>query len=87
MEFSDKTKNRLLLLALTTCGGIIITLLIVLFVMEKRMYALGDTMDAMAEQHITRDIKVNDTIPLNSCLLYTSPSPRDNSGSRMPSSA
>ena len=24
---------------------------------------------------------------LNTCLLYTSPSPRDNSGSRMPSSA
>ena len=24
---------------------------------------------------------------VNTCLLYTSPSPRDNSGSRMPSSA
>ena len=26
-------------------------------------------------------------IKLNTCLLYTSPSPRDQSGSRMPSSA
>ena len=26
-------------------------------------------------------------IPLNTCLLYTSPSPRDQRGSRMPSSA
>ena len=27
------------------------------------------------------------TDPINSCLLYTSPSPRDQRGSRMPSSA
>ena len=26
-------------------------------------------------------------MPASNCLLYTSPSPRDNSGSRMPSSA
>ena len=29
----------------------------------------------------------NDTIRCITCLLYTSPSPRDNTGSRMPSSA
>ena len=28
-----------------------------------------------------------DIVELNSCLLYTSPSPRDQRGSRMPSSA
>ena len=32
--------------------------------------------------------KFEETIPIyNSCLLYTSPSPRDQRGSRMPSSA
>ena len=30
---------------------------------------------------------VNDTSAINTCLLYTSPSPRDQRGSRMPSSA
>ena len=31
--------------------------------------------------------KGSDDAPFESCLLYTSPSPRDISGSRMPSSA
>ena len=31
--------------------------------------------------------KINATSPYNDCLLYTSPSPRDRYGSRMPSSA
>ena len=40
----------------------------------------------------TQHIKYNDIrcilmIPLNGCLLYTSPSPRDYAASRMPSSA
>ena len=30
---------------------------------------------------------IKNAIHIPSCLLYTSPSPRDNSGSRMPSSA
>ena len=29
----------------------------------------------------------SDFVPINACLLYTSPSPRDQRGSRMPSSA
>ena len=29
----------------------------------------------------------DDTVNIDSCLLYTSPSPRDQRGSRMPSSA
>ena len=33
------------------------------------------------------EIDFDDTISFNPCLLYTSPSPRDQRGSRMPSSA
>ena len=32
-------------------------------------------------------VNINDPARLNTCLLYTSPSPRDQRGSRMPSSA
>ena len=35
----------------------------------------------------SRDIKEIDTTHLKDCLLYTSPSPRDRTRSRMPSSA
>ena len=35
----------------------------------------------------TETIKSNETWQSNDCLLYTSPSPRDQRGSRMPSSA
>ena len=31
--------------------------------------------------------EITGTLPVNTCLLYTSPSPRDQRGSRMPSSA
>ena len=34
-----------------------------------------------------KDDNKNAIISINSCLLYTSPSPRDQRGSRMPSSA
>ena len=34
-----------------------------------------------------RDATESDIVELNPCLLYTSPSPRDQRGSRMPSSA
>ena len=33
------------------------------------------------------EIKKKENLKLNACLLYTSPSPRDNLPSRMPSSA
>ena len=43
------------------------------------------------EENIDTDILVSDTneqiIQMSNCLLYTSPSPRDQRGSRMPSSA
>ena len=34
-----------------------------------------------------KDVHHKDNNPLNNCLLYTSPSPRDQRGSRMPGSA
>ena len=42
-----------------------------------------------ASQHIagTSNMELLDFNPLTTCLLYTSPSPRDQRGSRMPSSA
>ena len=36
---------------------------------------------------ITEDVILNGTAVVNTCLLYTSPSPRDRQRSRMPSSA
>ena len=37
--------------------------------------------------HFHIDNGTNGLVPAGTCLLYTSPSPRDISGSRMPSSA
>ena len=39
------------------------------------------------DQHNLFKLIKNNTINFRTCLLYTSPSPRDNRGSRMPSSA
>ena len=39
------------------------------------------------EPGITRDYRTEKLNIRNTCLLYTSPSPRDQRGSRMPSSA
>ena len=59
----------------------------------------GVTMKICVDDYILRtlkedindeDVSTNAVMPVNkqgSCLLYTSPSPRDISGSRMPSSA
>ena len=46
--------------------------------------------NSLAEhEHPNRHVldRVSETIPVIACLLYTSPSPRDSSSSRMPSSA
>ena len=41
-----------------------------------------------AEMRLIRvEVENGGTIPMHSCLLYTSPSPRDRQKSRMPSSA
>ena len=41
----------------------------------------------MAVNVNVKKLKENATIPTYGCLLYTSPSPRDRTRSRMPSSA
>lgn len=46
--------------------GLIVTLLIVLQVTERRLYAVGDVMEEMAEQHIITEVTVDESIPLNS---------------------
>ena len=38
-------------------------------------------------EHQLQDIRIGESKLVNDCLLYTSPSPRDRSLSRMPSSA
>ena len=60
---------------------------------EKQSVAIGGDTYALGESSIAignDDIGGMDHLPeetIKSCLLYTSPSPRDISGSRMPSSA
>ena len=44
--------------------------------------AIGDLLQEIRDAGLTMDVVVVDD-----CLLYTSPSPRDQRGSRMPSSA
>ena len=52
-----------------------------LFGLDKEPFVIAqnDTLDSIALN--------NSNDPFNVCLLYTSPSPRDQRGSRMPSSA
>ena len=54
--------------------------------------ALSSQKTPASSEYLIVDITLEDTkrfggLPLSSCLLYTSPSPRDQRGSRMPSSA
>ena len=50
--------------------------------MVAAMYAFNVSVDTLA--NIARDLTLSH---ITTCLLYTSPSPRDQRGSRMPSSA
>ena len=50
-------------------------------------YAMDLTEKDVAKPFVGVVSTWNEAAPCNICLLYTSPSPRDNSGSRMPSSA
>ena len=52
---------------------------------DKLDMSKGPSSKAIAKMLRTSPIKLNDTV--KSCLLYTSPSPRDRTRSRMPSSA
>ena len=46
-----------------------------------------DSLEGFGGDDIVRGSRGDDLISGSSCLLYTSPSPRDQRGSRMPSSA
>ena len=50
---------------------------------ENQMMAIGRELG----RHVKSEILENYVIFLEGCLLYTSPSPRDRTRSRMPSSA
>ena len=47
----------------------------------------GSPDDAPEIEHVTREEDALPVVDSDSCLLYTSPSPRDRQKSRMPSSA
>ena len=51
---------------------------------EKNVWVM---VDVVANHMGNLDENFTENVPFNSCLLYTSPSPRDLSTSRMPSSA
>ena len=54
----------------------------------KRVSLVGDIKDGgLKAPHLESIIKTHRIMLCQSCLLYTSPSPRDQRGSRMPSSA
>ena len=48
---------------------------------------LRDIADALAEAKSMRVSRIEEGLVIGACLLYTSPSPRDRTRSRMPSSA
>ena len=47
----------------------------------------SETEEVVAEEETTEEETIEEEEKYDVCLLYTSPSPRDNTGSRMPSSA
>ena len=51
-----------------------------------KYYQMGDT-TVKAADHITMKIDKGEFVAIVGCLLYTSPSPRDRTRARMPSSA
>ena len=60
-----------------------------IMIAKVRHYEYTDILDTYGEfEKLSRTVKIMDTVKLmKSCLLYTSPSPRDRQKSRMPSSA
>ena len=54
---------------------------------RRVMVASPEYLDRMGRPKTPTDLAAHDLIQFSSCLLYTSPSPRDLSTSRMPSSA
>ena len=55
--------------------------------MQSVMSALAKNFSKTIPTFVLPDHHIPDSHPIRSCLLYTSPSPRDPKTSRMPSSA
>ena len=51
-----------------------------------KRYQVGDT-EIVANRDVNFEIEKGELVIILGCLLYTSPSPRDSTSSRMPSSA
>lgn len=62
----QKWTVAILSISLMITIGIIVTLLIVLQVMERRLEAVGNVMEEMAIQHIITEVTVDEKIPLKS---------------------
>ena len=63
--------------------GVLVAILLLLFLWTGyKSYSLSDKIDEITAKNDKLASQVGDL-----CLLYTSPSPRDQRGSRMPSSA
>ena len=54
---------------------------------EELIISLEVTKATVAEINAKKEVAAATTLQVESCLLYTSPSPRDRQKSRMPSSA
>ena len=54
---------------------------------REGMYYIGDIVDIDGDGWVDEETAELILVEYNACLLYTSPSPRDLSTSRMPSSA
>ena len=52
---------------------------------EKSYYTNGEA--PPMEEELVIEVENPDSVTVSTCLLYTSPSPRDRTRSRMPSSA
>ena len=86
MKIESKSDAEEIKLNMTAMIDIVFQLL-VFFIMTFKIVALeGDFSVKMPQTSDTPIDRLLDELP-NTCLLYTSPSPRDLSTSRMPSSA
>ena len=78
LKTRDGHQNRLIGLP-----SLIIMTLVFILMMDKFL----NEMMYKYKLHYTYETLINESNGLDTCLLYTSPSPRDQRGSRMPSSA
>ena len=66
---------------------IVLGITILAFWGANRLHTFLTTPDAIGEVEVDKDETVKRDTEIYTCLLYTSPSPRDRTRSRMPSSA